>query len=159
MSSAVVSPVLNTTDPSEINVGDVMSFTYFGEVEKVNSSVVGGTTITLTDLDSGQSFQVQGNELLERSKSASQYKKTERVTQGDMVDILCHAKNSPFTVVFVKKDGSTRTLVGRVIGISEKNLGYIAVEDLERPSGDRFRQVDCRTIQHLVLNNIKYVVK
>jgi len=41
----------------------------------------------------------------------------------------------------------------------EGNLGRSMVLDLEKPAGINFRQIDHRTIQSMVLKNIKYVVK
>lgn len=145
------------TSPSNVNNGDIMSFTYWG---KVTECVTGfqGTKITCKDIDRGLEFVVDGNSLIENSSSSSQFSTTEKVTKSQIVEILVNSHNVPFTVRFVKQDGTLRNLVGRLIGVDKKNLGYVDVEDLEKPVGSRFRLVDCRTIKSLIVNNVKYYV-
>jgi hypothetical protein len=144
-------------DPSEVRIGDVMSFTYWGVVDKVESSLL-GKRIELTDLDSGNEFAVEGDMLIKNSSSSDQYNSQQKVSKSQAVEILSRSYNSPFTVVFTKKDGSTRRLRGRLIGIDQKNLGYVDVEDLDKPIGSRFRLVDCRTIKSIIVDNVKYIV-
>lgn len=148
-------------DPSEVRIGDVMSFTYWGVVDKVETSpktFLIGSRIELTDLDSGNEFAVEGDMLIKNSSSSDQYNSQQKVSKSQAVEILSRSYNSPFTVVFTKKDGSTRKLRGRLIGIDQKNLGYVDVEDLDKPIGSRFRLVDCRTIKSIIVDNVKYIV-
>lgn len=144
-------------DTSEITSGDVMSFTYWGVVDKVERSFA-GTKLSLTDLDSGAKFAVDGDALIEDSSSADQFTSQQKVSKSQAVEILASARNLPFTVTFTKKDGSLRKLRGRLIGIDQKNLGYIDVEDLDKPVGSRFRLVDCRTIKSIIVGGTKYTV-
>lgn len=153
----VATQTVEKTDPSEVQVADVMAFTYWGKVDKAERGFL-GNKITLTDLDSGNQFAVDGDELIKGSHSADQYSRIEKVTKSQAVEILASAHNVPFTVTFVKKDGAHRVLRGRLIGIDQKNLGYIDVEDLDQPDGQRFRMVDCRTIKEIIVNGVKYVV-
>jgi hypothetical protein len=55
--------------------------------------------------------------------------------------------------------GEERTLVGHLIEVEQK-MGRSLVIDLEVPSDQhRLRQVDHRTIDWLILKNVKYIVK
>lgn len=153
----VATKAVEKVDPTEVRAGDVMAFTYWGNVEKVEKGFL-GNKITLTDLDSGNQFAVDGDQLIEGSHSADQFTSQQKVTKSQAVEILANAHNVPFTVTFVKKDGTLRELRGRLIGIDQKNLGYIDVEDLDKPNGQRFRLVDCRTIKSIVVNGVKYTV-
>ena len=155
MTTATQSPL--STDPTEVRAGDLMSFTYWGEVEKVERTF-DGTKLQLKNVDDGTQFVVHGDTLIEASKSSEQFISTKRVSKSEAVEILASSHNKPFTVVFIKKDGSKRTLRGRLIGIDQKNLGYVDVEDLDKPVGQRFRLVDCRTIKSIIVDNVKYVV-
>ncbi|NVB40990.1 hypothetical protein G6O69_24330 [Pseudenhygromyxa sp. WMMC2535] len=60
----------------------------------------------------------------------------------------------------VKKgvSGQVRTLIGYLVQ-TEAKMGRSQVIDLEAPGKHRYRLVDHRTINWLVLKNVKYVVK
>ena len=60
----------------------------------------------------------------------------------------------------VKKgvSGEVRTLVGYLVK-TEAKMGRSQVIDLEAPAKHRYRLVDHRTINWLILKNVKYVVK
>jgi len=146
--------------PSDVKVGDLMSFTYWAKVDIVTRDPIKGEhSLNLTDLDSGETFGVRGDTLIEGARSADQHEKTMIVTKTQIVDVLANARNIPFTVSFKKQNGSIRHLRGRLIGIDQKNLGYIDVEDLDQPVGSRFRLVDCRTIRSVTVRGCKFTVK
>lgn len=42
---------------------------------------------------------------------------------------------------------------------SEGNLGRSSVIDLDAPHGKNFRQIDHRTLESLIINNKKYLLK
>lgn len=155
--STVVKDETVAVSPDRVQTGDLMTFTHWGIVESSSNDEFGlGNKVVLTDVDSGVKFSVHGDALIQSSHSADQYDVTRKVNKTEMVDILAHARNVPFSVTFIKKNGEERTLRGRLIGIDQKNLGYIDVEDLDLPEGDRFRLVDCRTIETLIVNGIRY---
>lgn len=81
---------------------------------------------------------------------------TKRESRRTVVQTLVDA-NEPFAVKFVKQNKVPRVLLGTIIGPSHG--GYIHVKDLERETGDRHRQVDTRTIEYVILEGIKHVVK
>lgn len=149
--------LVEKVDPSEVRVGDVMAFTYWGTVDKVEKTF-DGAKLYVTNLDNDDKFIVHGNSLIEGSKTSDQFNVTQKVSKSQAVEILASSHNIPFTVTFTKKDGSLRKLRGRLIGIDQKNLGYVDVEDLDQPVGQRFRLVDCRTIKEIIVDNVKYVV-
>jgi hypothetical protein len=154
--------VLEEVNPSKVKSGDIMAFTYWGKVDRVETNyrtlAPNSTKLTVTDLDNDTKFIVDGDDLIKRSTSSDVYTNTEKVTKSQAVEILANAYGKPFTVTFIKKDGTLRKLRGRLIGIDQKNLGYIDVEDLDKPAGQRFRLVDCRTIKSIVVDGVKYTV-
>ena len=54
--------------------------------------------------------------------------------------------------------GKKTTITGFLIKFEEK-LGRSTIIDLAQPWNKGFRQVDHRTIEELVLNNVKYTLK
>lgn len=141
--------------PSEVRRGHLMEFTYRGEVTAVErrfdnfSLAVKGAH--------GLPFHVTGNDLITHAVSADWYEETRPVTRTAMADALLGIKDHVFKVVFTKADGSKRTLRGLLLS-SETNQGYANVLDLDK-GPDVFRKVDLRTIEELVYDGTKYVLK
>ena len=52
-------------------------------------------------------------------------------------------------------EGETTTIVGHLVN-KEREMGRSLIIDLNAPLDNRFRQVDHRTIQSIVLRNVKY---
>ena len=133
--------------------GDLM---YIGRWMKVEN--VRPDRLEVQDVDGGMSFQVVG-EVQKSLTSADRYSTTEEISKTKAVHMLKHANNKPFTVCFVKASGQERRLRGRFIGIDKSDLGYIDVEDLDKPHGEnRFRMVDCRTIKSIIMDDVFYTV-
>lgn len=157
---AVATQSKNGSDPlvsfDKVRVGDIMAFTYWARVQKTDSYL---EKIDLVNVDNDEEFSVRGRSLIQDSKSADQYTSSKTLPRRDVIDILIHSKLVPFTVRFRKKNGQIRVLRGRLIGVREANQGYIDVEDLENDSDDRFRQVDARTIEYVVVGGVKYSVR
>ena len=149
-------------DPNSVKRDDLMAFTYWARVESNQpvgrrfSSEANDRKLTVRNVDTDAQFDVIGNPLISGSMSADQFVKTKRTKKTEFPEILSNAKNVPFTVKFEKADGSPRVLRGRLIGVDQKNLGYIDVEDLDIDDGNRFRMVDCRTIQYIIVGGVKY---
>lgn len=121
--------------------------------------------------------------------SATISAKEEKKPRTEVVDLLMNAKQAVFTIKFNKKvdDAHVKEILGGVkekkpngkdlkrlaaelvvgkesemtccLGSSDGFLGRSTVLDLNAPPGMNFRQVDHRTIQWLVLKNVKYTVK
>lgn len=54
--------------------------------------------------------------------------------------------------------GEERTIIARIMSIDSLR-GRIQVVDLEAPAENNIRQIDPRTLNWLILNNVKYVLK
>jgi hypothetical protein len=106
-------------------------------------------------------FVVQGQKLIEETMfSATQFEKEESVSKTKAAEILVNAGDTVFTVVFFKQDGSERTLIGKLTGVTESLLGRSSVIDFgEIFSGNPLRQVDHRTIKSIILKGTKYTVR
>ena len=140
---------------ANIKEGEFLSVTeYYKVVSKRKDSI-------LVVNQHGQEIEVTGIDLIESFNSAGQYIETKKVGKHEMVEALHNAKDTVFTVCFIKKDGSERILVGHLKGI-EAHLGRTEVIDLEVPVGDKtfgIRQIDNREIQWVVINNTKYIAQ
>lgn len=136
-------------------VGNLVAVTFWTKVDRVESS----DKLLVEDLDSGNKFYIQGKDLVNRTLSADEFSKTEKITKTAMAEKLVSLYGKPFTVQFTKENGDLRVLRGKLVS-SEPLLGRSYVEDLDIPMGQhRLRQVDHRTISYLICDNIKYVVK
>lgn len=147
----------NKIAASKVKTGDMMAMVYFVKVK----SVRGPNEIYVEDLYHGTSdIEVRGKELIENSYSADQFTEEMKVSKTQAADILIHSSNRPLTVSFLKADGEERVLRGRLIK-PEPLLGRSMVEDLDKPvtEKNRLRQVDHRTINWLVVDGVKYIVK
>lgn len=143
------------TTPSQVKPGDLMTFAYWSKVKSVHS---GGTRLLVENVDNKEEFSVEGASLVEKAFSADRYSKTETVSKTEAAEKLVSSFNVPFTVVFEKSDGTNRVLRGRLVK-TEPLLGRSMVEDLDVKKGNPLRQVDHRTIESLVVNGVRYVVK
>lgn len=111
------------------------------------------------------------------------------MTRTNLVEILIHAAETVFTVTFrckvtpediqealstVKSDkdlkdrqkelaktiteGRLTTITGFLVK-SEEKLGRSTIIDLSQPYGKGWRQVDHRTIDEIIIKNVKYTLK
>lgn len=144
------------TDIDQLHVGSIIAIVTFGVVQDLNRFQ---PSLEVSDLDTKNDFQVTGKPLIENILSADSFVRTEEVSRTKLAQTLISSINKPFTVEFVKADGSVRRLVGRLIK-PEPLLGRSMVEDLEKPSTEnRIGQVDHRTITLLIVDNVRYVLK
>lgn len=142
----------------KVKTGDLMAFIYW---TKVRSSTGSGQSqvLEVEDLDNNNDpIRVHSQQLIEKSFSADQFEKEEKVTKTQAAEKLVHSINRPFTVSFAKTDGEERVLRGRLVK-PEPLLGRSMVEDLDLKGVNRLRQVDHRTINYLIVDGVKYVVK
>jgi hypothetical protein len=145
-----------TTKVNSDNVqkNDIMAFIYYARVDRNDH----GNTLKIYDLDNDKEMWVSGRQLIEKSFSADQYDKEEKVSKTKAAEILTNAHNRPLSVCFVKIDGTDRIIRGRLIN-PEPLLGRSKVEDLDYIGESRIRLVDHRTIKWIVVDGVKYVVK
>lgn len=143
-------------EPTKIKTGDLMAIIHYVKVKRVSAA---NYEFYGDDVDqSTNNMRVQGRELLESAFSADQFAKEEKITKTQAAEILTTSYNRPFTVSFEKSDGTERTLRGRLVR-PEPLLGRSMVEDLDAPVNNRVRQVDHRTINWIIVENVKHVVK
>jgi hypothetical protein len=146
----------HNVDPAKVNEGDLMAFIYWTKVKSTSSN---GSALGVANLDDDEGIiRINGKELIEKSFSADQYHEEEKVGKTRAAEILLHSVNRPFTVCFLKTNGSERVLRGRLVK-PEPLLGRSMVEDLDQKGVNRLRQVDHRTIKYLIVDGTKYVVK
>jgi len=144
------------TNPQTIKAGDVLAIIHYA---KVKGSQNDGDELLVEDVDyPGKVIRVQGKELVARALSADHFEEEVKLTKMQAAEILIESHNKPFTVNFVKVDGQERTLRGRLIR-PEPLLGRSMVEDLDEVTSNKLRQVDHRTINWLIVEGVKYVVK
>lgn len=145
----------NKVNPRNVKAGDLMAFTYYTKVKTVRSA----DELIVTDLDGGsKDIRIQGDELIRNAFSADQHEEEVKVSKTQAAEILVNSPNRPLSVSFEKADGSERVLRGRLVG-AEPLLGRSMVEDLDVADKNRLRQVDHRTINWLVVDGVKYIVK
>lgn len=147
---------INPTDPNTIQDGDLMAIVHYVKVHNIihNQYVFDGEDID----QSGNYIRVKGKDLLERAFSADRFSHEEKVNKTQAAEILVHSVNRPFTVSFEKSDGTERVLRGRLVK-PEPLLGRSMVEDLDEKDKNRVRMVDHRTINFIIVEGTKYVVK
>jgi len=147
--------VTHKTVPSQVQTDELMAFVHYVKV-KTNDN---GKQLTVSDVDHGfREITINGKELIEGAYSADQVHETIKVTKTQAAEILISSINRPLTVCFIKADGTERKLRGRLVK-PEPLLGRSMVEDLDTSDPNRLRQVDHRTLQFLIVDGTKYVVK
>jgi hypothetical protein len=147
--------VTHKTAPDQVETDELMAFVHY---VKVKANHDNGKQLVVVDVDHGVGdITITGKELIENAFSADQVHETIKVTKTQAAEILVGSINRPFTVCFIKSDGTERKLRGRLFK-PEPLLGRSMVEDLDI-KGSRLRQVDHRTIEWIVVEGVKYVVK
>lgn len=133
--------------------GDIVKLTRYAKVKNVV-----GDSVEAKDLDGPETFTIEGCKLLSFLDSADDYAADHAVSKTVLSNVLSNAGDKPFTVCFIKQNGELRKLRGRLFD-PNTGLGRSIVEDLDIPEEDRFREVDHRTIQSLIIDNVKYTRK
>lgn len=149
---------MNKINPQKVNVGDVMAFVNFVKVTETQNN---GEVLVVKGLDdSDKAIRVAGTDLIEHSLSADQFVEEKKVSRTDLIKVLITSYNRPLTVCFIKKNDEERVLRGRFIR-HEEFYGRSIVEDLDAAGtpAQRIREADHRTLQWLIVDNVKYIVK
>lgn len=137
------------------SVGELLAVTFWVKVDKVEKS----DKLLVEDVDRGNKFYVQGDDLIRTVASADTFDKTEKLSKTAMAEKLISLYGRPFTVNFNEQNGTNRTLRGKLLS-PEPLLGRSYVEDLDIPLGqNRKRLVDHRELKWLVVDNTKFVTK
>lgn len=152
----------------EIKVGDVVAVLTFAKVvDKVDGKNNTGR-VTVQDLyDSGNVFDVVGDDLVDKMHSADRFSKVEKITKTEAALMMGTLYNKPFTVKFLKDNGEERVLRGRMLD-PETGMGRSQVEDFDVKDSNgntvtnvvkRMRQVNHREIIYIIVDDTKYEVK
>lgn len=172
----------NKCDVSKLKVGDKLSRISYMEIVRKD---YGNTTVKNED---GLEWSITNSVIEKECYSANQAEELIEVNQTKIIEIFNNVGDTVFTVNFdkqpthkdylalvrdekgqfrsfeaMKKDfkdfrGENRTLIGYLI-TSETGFGRSRVIDLEVKEGSKFRQVDHRYINWLIVKNKKYIVK
>lgn len=135
---------------------DIVSYTSYSKITEV-----GTNNISVVDLNNLTNYAIHGKELIAQLVSADDFKIIEKCTKTELAEKLANVGSYPFTVVFEKQNGESRTLRGLMLKV-ENGLGRSNVIDLDLPYTDkanRMRQVDHRTLQSLIVDSVKYILK
>ena len=164
-------------------VGDRISETQYYEIKEL-VRMDGGRGARVQN-ERGFEFTISARIIEEGMYSANQHVLEEKVTRTEMVEVLENAGDTIFTVNFNKQvdakavlerlkaskvattikaakmllEGNERTLVGYLLS-TEPKMGRSQVIDLEiDPSKHRIRLVDHRTLNWIIIRNVKYILK
>ena len=140
---------------TDLRVGEHLSTTvYYTVVAKLDGKT------TVKDSETGDSLTISDTIIERESYSAQQYTSEEKVSRTDAVRVLQNAGDTVFTVVFTKKDGSSREMIARRIPGVPGDTVFGRTECLEIVvGGSQRRQVDHRTLQSIVWKGVLYTVK
>jgi hypothetical protein len=166
------------SDASQIKVGEFLSEIQYYKVLEVSSSGIFVKNIR------GLEFTISKSIVEEGLHSDRQFNEEQQVTRTELVQVLSNAGETVFTACFNKKLdakalkesfndpkisvksvaamqrmllGEERVLTGFLLS-SDALSGRFQVVDLEDPEG-RAKQIDQRTLNWVILRNIKYTVK
>jgi hypothetical protein len=177
------SVIEDRTDVSQIEIGDRFSETqYYQCINRDRDRIQ-------VRNERGYEFWISSDIVREGLFSADQFTDEQKMTRTELVEILEGAKDTIFTVNFHKqiktadvskrikqkagqkilssksaalaKDllaGEERTLIGYLVDVEPK-MGRSQVIDLEATGDHRLRLVDHRTLNWIIIRNVKYVLK
>jgi len=170
------------TDITKLAPGDKLSRLAYYEVVKANDKSI------IVKNQHDFKFQISNGIVENEMYTACQYNDTKKVSRTGLVEILEKAGDTIFTVTFYKQvteahicdvlkntgdlskaserkklaksliRGTHRTLTGFLVH-TEPKMGRSKVVDLNVKKGYNNRLVDHRTIESIIIKNIKYVVK
>lgn len=138
---------------NQICGGDVMAFINWVEVVSTDPK---NEEIRVRDLDSKQEFLIRGKQLIESGLSADRFSSEKAVTKTEVAEIFISNKNTPMTVVFIKANGQLRTMRCRWLH-QETLMGRSMVFEFGKDGG--VKQIDHRTIQSIIVGDVRYTVK
>ncbi len=148
--------IINELDPKAVRPDDIVAFHFYTKVVKIETGPQGQTQLVVKDLENDQLFTVQGEPIIQRGFSGNYVKEEVKMSRTKIIGVLKDSPNKPIQIQFTKKDGSARNMICRFLGTSD--TGYAQVEELVE-TGPQLRQVDLRTMEWMVVEGTKYVVK
>lgn len=129
---------------------DIVALFRYAKVKAVFSP----NHILVTDLETGNDFEINGKELVDDLFNATEVKETKVVSRTEAETQLVNVGHQPITVCFTKQGGDERVMKCKRVG--DAHFGRSLVFDFDSGS---MKQVDHRTLKWLVVNGVKYRVK
>lgn len=148
-------------DAKKLAEGDIISKIIYAKVTKLDIKFTGFHAAQLvaecTDLDDGTQFWMEGEELIGTCLSTDVYESTIKLPLTELATTFTKVGTRPFTVGFIKQDGTERLLRGRMVR-PDNVLGQSLVQDLDIQSigQNPLRTVDHRSIKFLIVSNTFY---
>jgi hypothetical protein len=172
----------NRWDSSKLAVNNWFSSTSYYKVLNVKSA----DEVEVSQMSQQSANLMMSRDILETEMhSALVFEKEEKISRTQVIEKLLEVGETVFTVQFNKKVDEARVkkilegasaksdlkklskeiVTGEECTLScfltsaDNQLGRSSIIDVNAPYGRGFRQVDHRTINWLILKNVKYVVK
>ena len=137
----------------KVKKGDIVQY-----VMTVKITHEGRNKVSAINLDNKEKFEINGEELYNNCISCDFFDKEEKITKTKLKDVFDQIyPGSLFSARFTKKDGEYREIRAR-FG-ANTIFGHCVVEDLDIEEEYRTRQVNYNTIQWVISNGVKYIVK
>lgn len=144
-------------DPCLLAAGHVVARIVYEKVDGLAGPADDIGYAFVVDLDRGDRYVLPFYDLA-GCYSADLHEETQPCGPRELADALMLAGDRPFTVEFLKKDGTPRTLRGHLIS-TDHARGSSLVVDLDLPVGGNIRQVDHATLRSLVVNNVRRALR
>jgi hypothetical protein len=137
---------------------DLISIHHIFRIIKIENND-GKTVLTVENVYNGFQQTIDENIVYKSLHSTSDhFIKMIKINTHEAVETLLKNSDMIFTASFVKSDGTERLIRGRYLYIDQV-MGRLVVEDLDLAhTNNCIRQIDCRTIKYLIINNTKYEI-
>ena len=145
---------MKTCSVKDLVAGDHLSTTVYYTVVSIEE-----TNVSVVD-ESGHQIYIN-KEILEReSFSATQQHEEFIVSRTRLVHELQTAGDTIFEAKFVKKNGESRTLIGRRMpGANDTCFGRTQALESVRGEPPQKREIDHRTLEELTIRNKRFKLK
>ena len=138
---------------ADVKPGHMVSMTFYCQVNSI-----GFNSLETTDLINNRPLRIKGLDLIQSLQSADYFDEVIHASKTSIKDELDKAGSDVFTICFNKKDGSERVMRGKLLDAATDE-GFSAAWDLDKPAEDRWRLINRREINWLILRGKKYVRK
>lgn len=151
----------NYMDAKKVKAGDIVKIEYWTKVIGTGTTSKGDHILKVQDMyDPTNRFAVEGKDLIDTCVSADQFAKEEELTMTDLAKKFVYDCNKvPFCAGFFKDNGEFRIARGKRYEDDEHLLGMSKYDDYDVQEDYRTRQINHRTIQFLIFENVRYVLK
>lgn len=144
-----------TTDTSRLVDGDIISYTPYYQYVREE-----GPYVFVKD-QRGEEIRISKSIIEFETFNDRQYVEEVKLSRTELIRKLHDVGDTVFQVNFIKKNGDPRTMTCKMVSI-ENGFGRSNVIDMKLQfagESDTVRQVDHRTLNWIILKNVKYSVK